>query len=138
VHGDPVNGFDPTGMWSLSVSLSSMTIRAGLIGAGIGGAAGAAYGYYTTGTLSGTILYGMLGALVGFGIGASVGALLTPGMSVGPAAAIRIFVHKLAVQIPRIVQGIAPQSTAGAYLVAKSFLAGLAVGVALGPDQVNS
>jgi RHS repeat-associated protein len=138
VHGDPVQGIDPSGLMTLSSTLSTTTVRLGLAGAGVGAVVGGYYGYITTGTISGTILYGLLGALVGFGIGASAGALLTPGASTGPAAAIRIFVHKLAPQIARIASRTSPQSATGAYLVAKSFLAGMSVGVALGafaPDE---
>jgi RHS repeat-associated protein len=78
VHGDPIQGVDPSGLMSLSVSLSSMSLRGGLIGAAIGTGAGYAYGVYVTGEWFFVVhlKHMLIGGLAGFAIGATTGAYI--------------------------------------------------------------
>ena len=65
VHGDPVNGIDPSGLFTTAEFFSAVSLGVKL-GAVTGGVVGAAYGYAKTRTLE--------GALYGLVIGASIGA----------------------------------------------------------------
>ncbi len=82
VHGDPINGTDPTGMWSIGSVLGSFSLGAainGLVVGSITGAAGGAVDSY----LGGDDV--VEGALWGAGIGGALG-FVTGGFSVGLTA----------------------------------------------------
>lgn len=71
-HADPVNGFDPTGQFSLG-SLISATVTGGIVG-GIGGAAVGAVHGGIKGGLEGAKAGALSGLLWGAAAGASIGA----------------------------------------------------------------
>jgi RHS repeat-associated protein len=134
VHGDPISGADPTGQWSLNVSLSSMTIRGALIGGGVGVLAGYAYGVYVTGEWFSLkhVKYMLIGGLAGAAIGATIGAFIgyAGGASTGLSSggALHNFVkiaHKLWT-VPRAMgQGT---MAAGKGRIFASFVVGAAAG----------
>ena len=61
VHGDPIQGIDPTG---LQFSVGGLAVSIG-IGVTIGGLVGAGVGAVRTGTISGTLRYAGYGAAIG-------------------------------------------------------------------------
>ncbi len=71
-HNDPVNGIDPSGLWTLM----QITVVSAIIGGMIGLMCGAYIGYQDTGKLASwhVVWYAFLGMLTGAAIGAMIGA----------------------------------------------------------------
>ena len=72
VHGDPIQGVDPTGLFTVSGLVQSIAIG-GAVGALTGAAAGAAYGAAKYGSFSAAAQGAILGLMYGAATGAALG-----------------------------------------------------------------
>jgi hypothetical protein len=132
VHGDPIQGIDPSGRIESVVSLSfTMGFRGGLLGLGLG----YAYGVYESGGNFASwtaIKYAIIGALAGFAIGATVGAYLgyaagaARGLSSGGALHNFIKIAEKLYTVPKAIR--AGTLAAGKGTIFASFVLGAAAG----------